>query len=479
MVGALSLQGRGLDTTDAKTLTQLAIADIVRGKDGTGLMYLSEDDKEPGVWFYKEPVNACEFLEGKFDSRTAVYGTRFAVFHNRAATLGELTAAHTHPFSYAGVTGVHNGTVHDWKSTLREYITEAEMDSQAIYEALSKTDPSPEEVGKLLGTLESGAYSLIWWDSRIKRLRFARNSDRPMCMVKTNDTLWFGSELRMLEWVLGKNKINMQSSWHTLTHCVIDIPTEADDSIEVHDFTDDVEWVGRSWSAGNSWQHFDRDWDTPHSGASSSTSKGNSKQEIIVPRYVELLGYATQARVPQVTTADGTTYARMNRAVTSLTGVDLMRNRVTRLETSYKEYLKDRLDGAVVEEYAGIKGALRVCDIVDGKLIGYMIVDGKPVPLSMQVYSRATMPEMGAIEDVLESGKIAVVPRVPIRGVRLYHNGMVAYIGGIPTGSPADVTAEEADGDIIAAALNHPDVASQHTTRVNWNIGWGVFKNAS
>jgi hypothetical protein len=229
-------------------MRELAIADTVRGYDGTGMFYYKEKKgEEASVWYQKKPTTASQFI-AKHDWQTYLRTSKFCVVHNRASTIGADTEENTHPFVEPNVIGVHNGTIHGWRSLTK---TDANMDSHAVYVMLNETDPDPEAVGKALGkaSVEYGAYSLVWYDHRIGRLRFARNDDRPMTMVRTSTAIWFGSEMRMLEWVLSRNKEMMIRSWINESHRLLDIPITSDGPAEVFDYYNLVDKWGTSYNS--------------------------------------------------------------------------------------------------------------------------------------------------------------------------------------------------------------------------------------
>lgn len=215
IVGVFTTRGSGFHRDEIKSLYNLVIADAARGEDGTGMFWLDENRKR---WFWKEAetAGAClnrRLMEGFLDEGV------LAVCHNRAATIGGNTKAMTHPFHYGDIIGVHNGTVHGWRAQFPQ--AKAEMDSAAIFEALAATDPDPEAVNEVLKKADTGAYALVWHDMRVNELRMVRNADRPLFVVGTHHAMWFGSELRMLEWALYRNTENPQVSFKLDTHTLM------------------------------------------------------------------------------------------------------------------------------------------------------------------------------------------------------------------------------------------------------------------
>jgi glutamine phosphoribosylpyrophosphate amidotransferase len=238
IVGFISNRADGATILDAKIMRELAIADIVRGYDGTGMFYRKKKsgDKDTKIWYYKGPKLATDLLS-RYEWQAQLDEARFCVVHNRASTIGGNTEENTHPFVEAHVVGVHNGTLSGW----RGLSSTARMDSHAMFVKLSDTDPDPAEVAQVLASssVVYGAYSLVWWDHRIERLRFTRNYRRPMHMITTERGVFFGSELRMVEWILDRNEVHMYDSWSTKEYIIIDVPMDGSEA-EVYDYSDEI-----------------------------------------------------------------------------------------------------------------------------------------------------------------------------------------------------------------------------------------------
>ena len=134
----------------------------------------------------------------------------FTVAHNRAATEGSVTLANCHPFEAIGageneyIIGVHNGTLHGWKSTAD--VTQYEVDSEwAINKMLERGHDAFKDF--------NGAYAFVWSDDREQGvLNIARNSQRPMFIayVKNQDRMFFASEYQMLTWIAERNNVDLE-----------------------------------------------------------------------------------------------------------------------------------------------------------------------------------------------------------------------------------------------------------------------------
>lgn len=225
IVGVLSYRESGLLGGECRSLHNLVMANIVRGADGSGILWQPTKSKEGDAYAYwhKEAKSAGEVFS-RLTLEATLEDARFAVTHNRAATLGKLTDEHTHPFSFGSVIGVHNGTISSWRTL--PGVDKAEMDSQAVIEAISKADTDEDSVIKVLDACDAGAYALVWYDNRIKALRIARNNDRPMNFMLTDTALWFGSELEMLEWGLGRGKERYRKAISLQENTLVTIPID-------------------------------------------------------------------------------------------------------------------------------------------------------------------------------------------------------------------------------------------------------------
>lgn len=255
IVGFIHRSSAGAGSSEAKIMRELSVADIVRGYDGTGVFYHKEKKgDENKLWYVKDAVVATDLLS-RTEWNGHVRDAKFCVVHNRASTVGADTKANTHPFICNNVIGVHNGTIASWRQ-LKVGDGKPSMDSEAVYMMLDNLNPDPDAIGKALGEycVEYGAYSLVWWDHRINKLRFARNYQRPMNMVRTTSAIWFGSELRMLEWVLHRNREVMIEGWSNKAYHLIDV--SLDGEATVHDYSDDVDKWGRGNATDYSWGNY-------------------------------------------------------------------------------------------------------------------------------------------------------------------------------------------------------------------------------
>lgn len=210
MCGIIGVYG---DTTHINSKDKKAFfleglfVDSLRGQDSTGIARLARGKKEPEI--YKRALAGPDFVQRKDVSRlmdkfTDSYGF---LGHNRSITRGVVDDDSAHPFQYKHITLVHNGTVYNAdKLTNKKCEADSSVDSAQVAWSFSVVEPDD------LFPIMNGGFSLVWWDSRDQTLHFARNSERPMYWVvePNNGMMYFGSELKMLTWLLDRNDIKVK-----------------------------------------------------------------------------------------------------------------------------------------------------------------------------------------------------------------------------------------------------------------------------
>lgn len=417
IVGFISGKSLGASDSDCKAFYNLLLADTVRGEDGTGMYWQDDQGKN---WYYKDVGPAAQVVT-RATVKKFLDDSRFAVGHNRAATLGELDKEHTHPFVYENVTGVHNGTVNGWRELGAK---EAKMDSMAIFECLDGTDPDAEETSKLIAKIGGGAYSLVWHDKRIDALRFARNAQRPMNFIETLDgSLWFGSELRMLEWVLDRNNQRFSRSFALDTNTLVTIPVNGGD-IHTLGYTPDYGTTSTSkWgsygSIGSSW---DDDWDELGWGYSprGTTSYNYAKRKIVVSDLLRI-----ESELPRTISARSKdNIANAVRMMLGKTGEKSLHMPMWRY---LDEYMRAKVEGATNGPNV-VRVTVGVCKIAETAMYGYLIVDGAHVPVVMTGNAPAVVKDK--IASIIASGNVAECPEVVVHGINLYHHADIAYRAG-------------------------------------------------
>lgn len=488
IVGYFANSRSGMWSGDISTVRDLVAADTVRGDDGTGLFFVKKDTKssELECWYHKKPVTGPELLTTSQEWKSMLDGSRFVVAHNRAATIGSVTEDNTHPFTYGTVTGVHNGTVRSWKHTFASHVDKAEMDSQAVFEALSKVQPDQKSVAKLLATIDSGAYSLVWWDGRIEKLRFARNSQRPMHFVLTNGGFFFGSELRMLEWVLDRNGKKMLKALSTKTLTLIDVPMDGEPA-EVFEYAD---MVPKPAPVQQYWRGYGADTDYPfepyydYSGKPKSQDprynhmgySGSSRSASVTPRKVLVTNQSDLSKLDM----DGWTRSKVESAVRYMCGnthLSPMRD-LTYSQGLAMVFAKDAPDAKDSSGTPTPFAKVHIVDMWKNTFLAYTEMNDDTIEPVTFITPADKHPNYEEIKDVLERGHEAII-EAPVIGVYAYATGDTAYaVGGILADNKeiGERTAAELVGESYANALEditlgHPEIAFRQCT-YGWHFGW-------
>lgn len=211
-----------------KLVYNLIISSQVRGLDSAGLFVLTKDIKvgtTPG--YVKNAVCGSLFVSDKttreYVDKAWAAGTAI-IGHVRAATVGDVTTANAHPFTEGSVTLVHNGTLRHGYQKFGEV---GHSDSRSLAIAL-------DQHGKDALKEISGAYAMIWHDSKDNLLHIARNFERPLKYWENDDYVIIASELSILAFALlradivpekGKFKdfeSNKHYRWDHLGKCWLD-----------------------------------------------------------------------------------------------------------------------------------------------------------------------------------------------------------------------------------------------------------------
>lgn len=448
IVGIISPSTLGISTSEARILHSLMVADTARGEDATGIFWHTgkEQKDDKGVCFYrKKAVSGTSFMT-KRDMELTVDGSRLAVVHNRAATSGAKTDEEAHPFSYPNVIGVHNGTVRAWRYHLDS--SDASMDSMAIMEALSGTDDGTmESAAGVLTDLESGAYSLVWYDFRAQQLRFARNKDRPMWMLQDSmRNIWFGSERRMLEWALTRASRRLERCWSIKPHHIIGLPLN-DGPVEVHDYTKDLPapatytapnysypnynyWRGGHWGSGyGSLDDPDDVWDQVGAGHYRKTY--GQHERVLSPlssrQYITVSGAAAMKTLSELSLDAQENVASMLRMMSGMESNKAVAESGDHFLDELAVHLAAKADGGKYD--SAVKRARVTAYIADvgtrGCPYGFIVVDGKEWPFVAP--ESLYIPTERAIKNILDKGRAAAVESLPVWGVRLYSFGDAAY----------------------------------------------------
>jgi hypothetical protein len=187
---------------DIDFLSDAFISGGVRGLHGAGMFTVN---KKKGLTWAAQAATGTSFMASeKCEAiNKSLSNSILAVGHNRFTTSGEHVDAHCHPFQFGEIIGVHNGGIPESILQTIDPKDSHPVDSARVYAAISKAD-DPVDV---LKEISFGAYALVWYDQSTNNLHFARNGHRPLHVAVTRTGIYFASEVGMLTWLLGRNKI--------------------------------------------------------------------------------------------------------------------------------------------------------------------------------------------------------------------------------------------------------------------------------
>lgn len=207
MCGLVGVVGCNLTLMHLEAFKWMLYLDVIRGEDSTGIAFRKTITNKKGqsqVTLVKtegHPSSLNRKFPELFDHKGVLYSRSnerfdFVMGHNRAATVGAVTANNAHPFHHGAITGCHNGTISGGLNSLPVSNTiVGNTDSEKLIYALS-TGMSIQEVMNSV----TGAAALAWWDSKKQTFNLYRNKERPL-FISHNDakTIYaYSSE----EWIL-------------------------------------------------------------------------------------------------------------------------------------------------------------------------------------------------------------------------------------------------------------------------------------
>lgn len=197
MCGIVGVAG-SLAKKEEDVFKELLIIDSVRGEDSTGAAFINRANETliaKGVGDPYQLIESGNFMSGMRQANKCIIG------HNRSATIGKVVRKNAHPFDFASVVGVHNGTLRN-KYKLEKHM-DFDTDSEALYYNINQFG-----VDKVVPDVD-GAYTLVWYDKDGGSINFLRNKERPLFYVFSTDKkqLFWASELWMLMGVLWRRDV--------------------------------------------------------------------------------------------------------------------------------------------------------------------------------------------------------------------------------------------------------------------------------
>jgi len=195
LVAMISKSDSGFAFKSGEMFNQMLYANALRGMDSTGVFGVN---KYGNLKLHKSATRASKFMETKAYeefTKDIFSDYRIVVGHNRASTRGATVDENAHPFLEGHTCLVHNGTLHNHK-----HMKDVDVDSHAICHAIDEKDYKEVLVEEI-----DGAFALIWYDGKEKKLHISRNKERPLWIVETPMVDYIASEPTMLYWLIERN----------------------------------------------------------------------------------------------------------------------------------------------------------------------------------------------------------------------------------------------------------------------------------
>lgn len=194
--GIIAKNPQGFLTSHTNILEKMGILSQFRGEHGSGVFFVNKKGKASLLKTYGPVCNLHYDDKWEGFKRKIYTDGIIAIGHSRYATSGKTETEDAHPFTSGHIVLVHNGVVDDGID-----IKHGEVDSKILCENIEKR--GAEE------TLESvsGAFAIVFYDTKKKELVIYRNEERPLHFAETSDCIYIMSEKEMLEFLLKREKI--------------------------------------------------------------------------------------------------------------------------------------------------------------------------------------------------------------------------------------------------------------------------------
>lgn len=190
---------------------QLLAVDVIRGPHSTGVAAVPRHGDLKVVKDVGVPHNV---IWDKSYREATQAPLKVLIGHNRFATVGKVCPENAHPFAFDKVVGAHNGTVEMASRRKFHNHDKFDTDSESIFSNINE-----KGVKSTLDILNNGekwtrnAWALVWYDKSNDTINFCRNADRTLTYAYSEDrcTLFWASERNMLDWILARNNIKVDS----------------------------------------------------------------------------------------------------------------------------------------------------------------------------------------------------------------------------------------------------------------------------
>lgn len=202
MCGIVGMAGN-LSYRDKDFLKMMMIFCQIRGEDSTGIFYVKQGEADP--YSHKVLGDPSNMFETTFWDKLNLFDKNIVVAHCRKATIGVVSKYTAHPFTTDHITGVHNGTLRNWKALPGDTLA---TDSMTLFKNFARE-------GGVRETLEQtdGAYALVFYDAETGHLNFIRNKERPLyyAFSEKGDVIYWASEAWMIYMTAAKLGVKLMN----------------------------------------------------------------------------------------------------------------------------------------------------------------------------------------------------------------------------------------------------------------------------
>lgn len=191
MCGLVGMIGT-LERKHTDLMPDLLMVCQLRGRDSTGVIRVDHNDNSD--WL--KQVGTPDFLTNDpvYRQRIGNGLSKALIGHCRHKTVGDANRDNAHPFQHGHITGVHNGTLRQWKTN--KDAQGFDVDSDWLFYDLSQN--GEEETFSKLS--HDSAYCCIWHNEENDTINFLRNNKRPLWFTWSDDKkiMFWASEIWML-----------------------------------------------------------------------------------------------------------------------------------------------------------------------------------------------------------------------------------------------------------------------------------------
>lgn len=205
IVGVITKETHGVSVAQLDWFQDALVADAVRGLDATGVVSVNPYKAFDLLKVASHPYHLLQNPEWS-KWRAKAWDGHLILGHNRKATVGDKTnPENAHPFISKDdrIILVHNGFIDNW--TKFDPKNEIRVDSAVLPGLLSDHNGDFAKVAPQI----SGAFALVWYDTKDHTVNFVRNKERPLALMETSQAVFFASEPGMLLWLAQRNNLKV------------------------------------------------------------------------------------------------------------------------------------------------------------------------------------------------------------------------------------------------------------------------------